>query len=222
LPRSGLLFREADGDCLAFAFELQCPGHPLVIRACARGLRVFHYPPINPQSGPPFQLHGYGLSLHQHDEIAHDEVFALGGVLAHVERQDAGGVVAATPSSPFPWFAIPHGGRAPAPQLHFLADELGEFLRADFAQALEPRDFPSGNALKALRNLARGGAMAASTYPGNVSHKLFLSRVLRSREREKVAAGRMRVVGQKTSFASRGLGRGGEMETDEEVKRETL
>jgi len=31
-----------------------------VIRACARGLRCFHLPPINPQSVAPFQLHEIG------------------------------------------------------------------------------------------------------------------------------------------------------------------
>jgi hypothetical protein len=60
--RGKLLIREADGDCLAVAFELKCPGHRLVIRARARRLRCFHTPPINPQSVAPFQLHGFGLN----------------------------------------------------------------------------------------------------------------------------------------------------------------
>jgi hypothetical protein len=58
--RGKLLIGEADGDCLAVGFELQCPGHRLVIRACARRLRCFHLPPINPQSVARFQLHGFG------------------------------------------------------------------------------------------------------------------------------------------------------------------
>jgi len=58
--RGKLLLREADGDCFAIGFELQCPSHRLVIRACARRLRCFHTPPINPQSVAPFQLHGFG------------------------------------------------------------------------------------------------------------------------------------------------------------------
>jgi len=31
-----------------------------VIQACARRLRCFHLPPINPQSVALFQLHGFG------------------------------------------------------------------------------------------------------------------------------------------------------------------
>ena len=55
--RGKLLIGEADGDCLAVGFELQCPGHRLVIRACARRLRCFHLPPISSQSVALFQLH---------------------------------------------------------------------------------------------------------------------------------------------------------------------
>ncbi|MGA3145773.1 MAG: isoprenylcysteine carboxylmethyltransferase family protein, partial [Verrucomicrobiota bacterium] len=42
-------------------FELKCPSHRLVIRACARRLCCFHYPPINPQSVALLQLHRSGL-----------------------------------------------------------------------------------------------------------------------------------------------------------------
>ena len=65
LPARGgkLLIGEADGDCLAVGFELKCLGHRLVIQACARRLRCFHLPPINPHSVAAFQLHGFGLML---------------------------------------------------------------------------------------------------------------------------------------------------------------
>jgi hypothetical protein len=58
--RGKLLLSEANGDCFAVGFELKCPGHRLVIRACARRLCCFHLPPINPQSVASFQLHGFG------------------------------------------------------------------------------------------------------------------------------------------------------------------
>ena len=58
--RGERLLCELNGDCLAVAFELQCPGHRWVIRAWARRLRCFHRPPVNPQSVAPFHLHGFG------------------------------------------------------------------------------------------------------------------------------------------------------------------
>ena len=47
---------------LPLLLQLPCPGHRWVIRAWARGLRCFQLPPINPQSGAPFQLHRSGLA----------------------------------------------------------------------------------------------------------------------------------------------------------------
>ena len=69
----------------------------------------------------------FALLLHRHDELVHDVVFALGRVLAHVEVEDWAGLGARRVFH----FAQPH----------FLADELREFLRADFAQPFEPREF---------------------------------------------------------------------------------
>ncbi len=54
---------DLNGDCLATALELQCPGHRLVNRACARRLRVFHYPPITSQTVASSHLHGFSLGV---------------------------------------------------------------------------------------------------------------------------------------------------------------
>ena len=65
--------------------------------------------------------------LHRHHQVLHDVIFALGGVLAHVKAQDAGGVL---------FRGILHLAQA-----HLLANELLELRRVDLAQALEAHDF---------------------------------------------------------------------------------
>src|ERR1017187_2141307 len=67
------------------------------------------------------------LFLHWHDEAVHDVILPLRRVLAHVEIEDRAGLSARR---------VFHLARP-----HFLADELREFFRADFAEAFEPRDF---------------------------------------------------------------------------------
>ena len=61
------------------------------------------------------------LLLHRHDKAVHDAVLALRRVLAHVEIGDRPGL---GPQGVFN-FA----------QAHLAADKLGEFFRADFAEA---------------------------------------------------------------------------------------
>jgi hypothetical protein len=59
--RAELLVGKLDLDGLAGAFEFNGAGHRLVNRACARGWRGTHSPPISSRSVALFQLHGYGL-----------------------------------------------------------------------------------------------------------------------------------------------------------------
>src|SRR5947208_2248854 len=66
------------------------------------------------------------LIFNRDDEVLHDVVFALGGVLAHVKAEDASG--------------IRFGGVFDLAQSHFLADKLLEFARVDFAETFEARD----------------------------------------------------------------------------------
>src|SRR5581483_5780764 len=68
-----------------------------------------------------------GSLFHWHDQILHDVVFALGGVLAHVEAEDVGD------------FRL--GGVLDPAEAHVVADKLLELRGGDFAQALETRDF---------------------------------------------------------------------------------
>jgi len=72
------------------------------------------------------------LLLHRHDQFVHDVIFALRRVLAHVEIEDRAGL----------------GTRrvfhvVVVRQHHFLADELREFLPADFTYAFEPHNLRS-------------------------------------------------------------------------------